>query len=248
MNPLEVSAGTNRWASVPVGEKLVFYLGALLCAMVLPPRTGAPLVLAVVLVATLVLARVDRRLFVLALAGPAVFIALGSIPIAVGIHGGLHLESAGVTLAVDTSLRAIAATAATIGLASTTAMSDLLDLARRMGMSPALCHVTDLTYRLVGILFAAALTARESIDLRLGLHDRRRAMAAVGGQFALVFVRAMERARAMSEAMSLRAEPGQTAVLTDTRPMRPSRIAASVVVLAAVAAAALLLRGIIDGT
>ena len=65
---------------------------------------------------------------------------------------------------------------------------------------------------------------------------------------ALVFVRAMERARAMSEAMSLRAEPGQTAVLTDTRPMRPSRIAASVVVLAAVAAAALLRRGIIDGT
>ena len=232
---------------MPVGEKLVLYLGALLCAMVLPPRTGAPLVLVVVLVATLGLARVDTRLYLLALTGPAVFIALGSLPIAVGVHGGLHLESTGVALAVDTSLRAIAATAATIGLASTTAMSDLLDLARRMGMSPALCHVTDLTYRLVGILFATVFTARESIDLRLGLHDRRRAMTAVGGQFALVFVRAMERARAMSEAMSLRAEPGQTAVLTDTRPVRAGRIAAIVLVLAAIAIAALLLGRIIDG-
>lgn len=88
MNPLDLSAAQNRWSRHPAAEKLVLYGGLLLCAMVLPPRTAAPLVLLAVAVATLVFARVRPRLFVLALIGPAVFIALGSVPIAVGLRGG----------------------------------------------------------------------------------------------------------------------------------------------------------------
>lgn len=235
MNPLDLSAAQNRWATHPAAEKLFLYGGLLLCAMVLPTRTAAPLVLATVLVATLALARVRPRLFVLALLGPAVFIALGSVPIAVSLHGGPHLEAGGLDLAVDTALRAIAASSATIGLAVTTLMADLLDLARRAGVPAPLCHVADLTYRLVGILIRSARTAREAIGLRLGLQNARGAVNAIGGQSALIFVRATERGRAMSEAMSLRAEPGRTSVLTADRPVRPARLAVTAVVLAAVA-------------
>lgn len=235
MNPLETSATRSRWATDPAAEKVWLYGGLLLCAMVLPPRTGAPLVLLAVLVATLGLARVRVRLFVLALLGPAAFIAIGSVPIAVSLRGGPHLEPGGLSLAVDTALRAIAASAATIGLAATTLMADLLGLFRRGGVTAALCHVADLTYRLVGILIRSAHTAREAVDLRLGLRNPRVAITVVGSQSALVFVRATQRARAISEAMSLRAEPGMTAVLGADRPVRPARLAAAAVAFAAIA-------------
>ncbi|BBZ02458.1 hypothetical protein MCHIJ_18950 [Mycolicibacterium chitae] len=240
MNPLEISAAQNRWSTDPALEKVCLYGGLLLCAMVLPPRTGAPLVLVVTAVATIALARVRARLFFLALLGPAVFIAIGSVPIAVSLRGGPHLEPGGVDLAVDTALRSVAASAATIGLAVTTLMADLLDLARRAGVPAALCHVADLTYRLVGILVRSAMTAREAVGLRLGLRDARGAIAVVGAQSALIFVRATGRARAMSEAMSLRAEPGMTAVLTEDRPVRPARLAVTAAVLGMVAAVSVL--------
>lgn len=240
MNPLEISAAHNRWSTDPAIEKVWLYGGLLVCAMVLPPRTGAPLVLLATVVATLALARVPARLFLLALLGPAVFIALGSVPIAVSLRGGPHLEPGGVDLAVDTALRAIAASAATIGLAVTTLMADLLDLARRAGVPAPLCHVADLTYRLVGILLRSARTAREAVGLRLGMRDARGAIAVIGAQFALIFVRATDRARAMSEAMSLRAEPGMTAVLTGDRPARPRRLAATAVLLGLISAASVL--------
>lgn len=225
---------------------MFLYGGLLLCAMLLPPRTGAPLVFMVTSVATLAAARVRPRLFALALAGPALFIALGSLPIAVGLRGGPHLDSAGVSIAVDTALRSMAASAATIGLAVTTTMTDLLQLARRAGLPAPLCHVVDLTYRMVGILLHSARTAREAASLRLGLQDARGAIAVVGAQTALVFVRALQRARSMSEAMSLRAEPGMTAVLTAHRPIRPSRIAVSALTLIGICVLALWIRRVID--
>ncbi|MGW0159839.1 CbiQ family ECF transporter T component [Mycobacterium sp. NPDC003323] len=240
MNPLEISAAQNRWARDPAAEKLFLFAGLLLCAMVLPPRTAAPLVLAATAVVTLVLARVRVRLFLLVLLGPVLFIAIGSVPIAVSLRGGAHLEPGGVDLAVDTALRSMAASAATIGLALTTLMADLLDLARRAGVPAPLCHVADLTYRLVGILVQSARSAREAVGLRLGLRNPRDAIAAIGSQTALIFVRATDRARAMSEAMSLRAEPGCTAVLTADRPVRPARLALSTALLAVIAVVSLL--------
>ncbi len=240
MNPLELSAAQNRWATNPAAEKLWLFGGLLLCAMVLPPRTAAPLVLLTVAVATLVFARVQPRVFLLALLGPAVFIAIGSLPIAVSLKGGPHLDPGGVETAIDTALRAISASAATIGLAVTTLMADLLDLARRAGVPASLCHVADLTYRLVGILVRSARAAREAVGLRLGLRNPRDAIAVIGTQSALIFVRATERAGAMSEAMSLRAEPGMTAVLTADRPVRPAWLAVTTLVLGAIVATSLL--------
>ncbi|MCF6387746.1 cobalt ECF transporter T component CbiQ [Mycobacterium sp. MBM] len=239
MNPLEISAAQNRWSTDPAIEKVFLFGGLLLCAMVLPTRTAAPLVLLTTAVATLALAKVRPRLFVLALTGPAIFIALGSVPIAVSLRGGPHLDPGGVELAVDTALRSIAASGATIALAATTSMADLLGLARRAGVPASLCHVADLTYRLIGILIHSARSAREAVGLRLGLQRTRGAIAAIGAQTALVFVRATDRARAMSEAMSLRAEPGMTAVLTANRPARPARLGATAVVLGALAAVSL---------
>jgi len=51
----------------------------------------------------------------------------------------------------------------------------------------------------------------------------------------------------MSEAMSMRAEPGMTAVLTGDRPVRPARLAATTVLLGAVAAASLVSWRFVDG-
>lgn len=243
MNPLETAAAGCAWAGRPVAEKLLLFGGLLLCAVTLPPRQAGPVVLVAVTLAV-ALARVPARVYLGALVGPLVFVALGVVPLAVdvvgGLRGGAWVPPGGVDRAVDTAWRATSASAATIGLACTTPLASLLGSARRLGVPGPLCHVADMTYRLLGILLATARALRDSVDLRLGLRSRRGAVAALGGQFATVFVHGMLRARRIEESMSLRAEPGESAVTVRSAPVSVAHVAATLVVLGVVVAAGLL--------
>lgn len=237
MNPLERQAATCRWSRLPVAEKLLLFGGLLLAAVLLPPWPGAALV-AVVVAACVLAAGVRVRVFALALAGPLVFIAIGTVPLAMDIAGGLRHQvwfpEQGRQRALETAARSVAASSATIALACTTTMSSLLASARRAGLPAPLCHVVDLTYRLVGILVVTARALRESVELRAGFTRPGRAVAALGGQFATVFVLALQRSRRMSEAMSLRAEPGATAVAAPRVPVAPWHLLAILATLTVV--------------
>lgn len=225
MNPIERAATHSAWAHLPVAEKLLLFGGLLVLALVLPTWPAAAIIFAVVAIAV-GLARVPLRLFAVAVLGPALFIAIGVIPVAVDIVGGLRhgvwFPPSGIQRATTTALRAISASAATVGLACTTTMASLLAAARRIGVPPQLCHLADMTYRLVGILIATARSLRDTITLRLGFVHRAHAINALGSQFATVFVQSMSRSRRMADARALRAEPGSTAVAT--APTRPSLV------------------------
>lgn len=235
MNPLERTAAQCAWAQWAVGEKVLLFGGLLIAAIILPPWPAAPLICAVV-AAALVAARVRLRVVALALAGPAVFIALGAAAVSLDLGGALHggpwFPQVALQRAADTALRALSASAATVALACTTTMASLLAAARALGLPAPLCHLTDTTYRLVGILIATARALGETIALRLGFAQRRRAIAALGSQFATVFVQALSRSRRMDEAMSLRAAPGATAVTPRRAPASAARLAGIVAILA----------------
>ncbi len=235
MNPLELVASHNRWSALPVAEKVLLFGGLLVAALLVPPPVGHGVILAVCCVCALVLARVPTRVFVPALLAPATFLLLSSGPLVLDlVDWRFVVDPVGVDTAWRTVSRAVAATAATITLACTTPVSDLLTAGRRLGLPAPLAHVVDTTYRLIGLLISTTRNLRQMYDLRLGHRTARAAIGAVGTQFASVLVIAMRRARALDEAMSLRAEPGESTVLTDSRPVSSVRVSAILAVLAAV--------------
>lgn len=237
MNPLELAAAHNRWSDRPVAEKLLLFGGLLVAALLVPPPVGHAAILAVCCVCGLVLARVPARVYLPALLAPAVFLALGVGPLVWDLVGGrLVVDPTGVDAAWRAVSRAIAATAATVTLACTTPAADLLAAGRRAGLPAPLAHVVDTTYRLVGILVGTTRTLRQAHDLRLGHRTALAAITSVGTQFATVFVLALSRARAIDDAMALRAERGETAVLAPARPVSAARLVVITVVVGAVVA------------
>ncbi|MBB1034533.1 cobalt ECF transporter T component CbiQ [Dietzia sp. CQ4] len=232
MNPLELAASHNRWSARPVAEKLLLFGGLLVAALLVPPPVGHGVILAVCALCALVLARVPARVYLPALFAPVVFFVVGTAPLIWDLADWrLVMDPAGVDTAWRTVSCAIAATAATITLACTTPIADLLAAGRRAGLPAPLAHVVDTTYRLIGILIGTTRTLRQSHDLRLGNRTARSAIGSIGTQFASVFVLAMTRARAIDDAMSMRAEPGETAVLAPARPVSPARLTVICVVL-----------------
>lgn len=235
MNPLELAAAHSRWSAFPVAEKLLLFGGLLVAALLVPPPAGHAAIVAVCAVCALALARVPARVYLPALLAPAVFLVLGTGPLVLDVSAWrVTVDPAGVDTARRTVSRAVAATAATVTFACTTPVADLLAAGRRIGLPAPLTHVVDTTYRLIGILIGTTRTLRQSYELRLGHRTARAAIGSVGTQFASVFALAMIQARALDEAMSLRAERGETAVLADVRPLSPARVAAIGAVLLSV--------------
>jgi cobalt/nickel transport system permease protein len=130
--------------------------------------------------------------------------------------------------------RAIAATAATITLACTTPVADLLAAGRRAGLPVPLAHIVDTTYRLIGLLLDSTRTLRHAHDLRLGRRTAQAAITSIGTQFASVFVLSIRRARAIDDAMAMRAERGHTEVLTEATPVSAARVLVICLVLVSV--------------
>ena len=236
MNPLELAASHNRWSAFPAVEKLLLFGGLLVAALLVPPPVGHVAILAVCGVCALVLARVPARIYIAALLAPVAFLVLGTGPLVLDVVGWRPVvDPAGVDTAWRTVSRAIAATAATITLACTTPVADLLVTGRRAGLPAPLAHIVDTTYRLIGLLIDSTRTLRQSHDLKLGYRTRRSAISSIGTQFASVFVLSTRRARAIDDAMSLRAERGHTAVLVESAPVSAARIMGICVVLVSVA-------------
>lgn len=225
MNPLELAASHNRWTNLPVAEKLLLFGGLLVAALLVPPPVGHAAILAVCCLCALALARVPVRIYLAALLAPVAFLVLGTGPLVLDVVGWrLVVDPSGVDTAWRTVTRAIAATAATITLACTTPVADLLAAGRRAGLPVPLAHIVDTTYRLIGLLLDSTRTLRHAHDLRLGRRTAQAAITSIGTQFASVFVLSIRRARAIDDAMAMRAERGHTEVLTEATPVSAARV------------------------
>lgn len=237
MNPLEAAAARNRWAHRATGEKILLFGGLLLCAVALPPFPGATAVLVVVLAVAFLGAAVPPRLLGVLAAGPLVFIGLGVLPLFVSVSAaGIGWDPEGPRRAAEVAMRASAAVLCTLAFAATTPLGDLLAWLRRRGVPGAVCHVADLTYRMVSTLMETVRVTYQAQAARLGHRTRRAMVRDTAGQMAAVFVRAMETARGLEEGLALRAEPGSMATLSRRRAVSPAFVVATLALLAVVIA------------
>lgn len=178
LTAVDDAAWTSPWRARQVGEKVALGLGLVLTALLAPTWPGSALVLVVALVATCGPARIPVRVLATVLAAPLVFVMIGAAPVAVSLGapadapgwrwGPLLVGPDGLRTAVHLVAHSLAGTSALLLLATTTPMVDLLAWLRRLRVPDALIEISSLTYRLLWILLAAALTIHEAQVARLG--------------------------------------------------------------------------------
>ncbi|MBF0125831.1 MAG: cobalt ECF transporter T component CbiQ [Magnetococcales bacterium] len=219
MSPIDRAAHLNRWRHRSLTEKALLTFGMLSLAMVSPPCPTAPIVAVVMTAAALAGARVPVRVWLACALGPAGFLLVGGISLAVQVDaGGIGLTPMGLTVAAQRIVRSLAAVACLLFLALTTPTTDLLAGLRRLGVPAELVEIALLMYRFLFLLADVALAMDAAQAARLGHSTRRRRLRSLGRLVANLLPRALDRARRMETGLAARGWQGE---------MRVSSLAAS---------------------
>ena len=237
------AAWASAWRLRATGDKLLLCTGLIICALLLPAWPGSVLVAATAVGLALGPARVPARTFARAVRWPLAFVLVGALTAVVTVDGG------GLGWAPDAAARggslvghAVAGSAAVLLLATTTPMSDLLPVLRRLGVPAAVVEVAAVTYRLLFQLLAALAAVREAQSARMGWSTARRSHRSAGLLAAAVLTRAWDRARRLHEGLAGRGMETGLRVLAETRPSSPAFRTAALALPAAITALTLVAR------
>jgi cobalt/nickel transport system permease protein len=213
------AAWASAWRERAAGDKLLLCAGLLVCALALPPWPGAVLVALTAVVLALGPARVPPGTFLRAVRWPLAFVAVGALTAVVTLDGGgLGWAPDAATRAGELVGRAVAGSTAVLLLATTTPMTDLLPVLRRLRVPAAVVEVAAVTYRLLFVLLDSLGAVREAQTARMGWSSPRRSYRSAGMLAAAVLTRSWDRARRMQDGLAGRGMETGLRVLPDGRP------------------------------
>lgn len=231
MRAIDHYAWTNRWRNRHPVEKLLPAFSLLLLTLLLPPLTTGPLVLLLTLLATVWGAGIPLRTFGNVMAVPAAFLLAGAPFLAVSVTFSdgvsLHFSMEGGRLALETTVRALAAVSCLAFLTLTTPLVDWAPLLLRLGTPASVVELILLMYRLIFVFAERILTGRQAQAARLGYVRVDRSLYSIGLLAGNLFQRGLDRARRLEIGLAARGYAGELRVLTPERPLSWSRLAAA---------------------
>ncbi|MCL5735220.1 MAG: cobalt ECF transporter T component CbiQ [Actinobacteria bacterium] len=221
MNTIDRIAYSNALARRSAAEKMILALGMLLAALVLPPWPGGPVVLTVMLIATLGVAKVPARTYFRIAWAPLSFLSVGVIPllVSIGFRGSwlvsFHWAEGGVGLVIRVSLRSFAALSCLLFLSMTTPIPQVLRVMRRLHVPPVLTEVSLVIYRNIWMFVATVRSIRRAQHARLGYSSLRTSYRSLGMLVGTFFGQTLQRARAMEHGLQARNWQGELVVLDE---------------------------------
>lgn len=217
------AAWESPWRARPVGSRVFLSFSLILTALLTPAWPGCVLVAVTALALMLCSARIRPSLVAFVTLPPAMFIAVGVIPIAVQVGGSpfLRLAPDGVATALNVLAHGIAGTLALLLLVTTTTMVDLMGWARSLRIPAPVLEIAELMYRLVFVLLSTAVAIQQAQQARLAAdaplwRRMRYAADAVG----TVLLRTWDRASRLQHGLELRGYEEDLTTLAP--PRRPS--------------------------
>lgn len=234
---IDAAAWDSPWRRRRVGEKVLLSGSLVLTALLSDPWPGCVLVAAVALVLMLGPARI-RPLLVLGVMGaPAVFLLIGTLPVAATWHGmgdlawgnlgwatdgfalgPLRITPGGVARAAALWAHSLAGTLAVILLATTTPMVDLMGWLRILRIPDPLIEIASLTYRLLFLLLGTTLAIREAQRARLGdVASWRRRWSIVANALGSALITTWDRATRLQAGLEGRGYEDALLTLSPTR-------------------------------
>jgi cobalt/nickel transport system permease protein len=238
---LDHAAWSSPWRTRSVRDKGVLSLGLLLAAVAIPPFPGGVAVAVVSLVLLLGPIRVGwaRLGRIVWLPLLSILIGVATVAISPSWDGGpkLQVTAAGMTMAADLAVRAVAATLAMLTLACSTPMVDLLSALRRARVPDPLIEIAALVYRFTFGLLESAGAIHAAQEARLGYANRSAAMRSASMGVAALFVRSWDHARRLEAGLAGRGYEDSLRTLEPDRRRSAAFLAGSLVLLATLAAA-----------
>lgn len=236
---LDHAAWSSPWRSRSVRDKGVLSLGLLLAAIALPPVPGGLAVAAASLALLLGPIRVGgaRLLRIVAIPLVSILVGVATVAVSVGWADGpiVQVTGAGLLMARDLAVRALAATLAMFTLACSTPMIDLLSALRRARVPDALVETAALVYRFTFGLLENVGAIHAAQEARLGYASRRAAMRSASMAVGVLFLRSWDRARRLEAGLAGRGYEDSLRTLDPHRRRSTAFLAASLALLVAVA-------------
>lgn len=245
MLPIDAAAHSSRWRRRHPVDKAVLGLGLTVLAVSLPPWPGAVLVLITALAVLLGPAGVPPRKLWRAYRVPLGFCITGALTLIVqlgGPEGFVTLADGGPARAGGLLLRTSAASLGVLLFAFTTPMSDLLPRLVKAGVPAPVVDVALVMYRMSFLLLDSMSRIRQAQAARLGHTTRAATWRSLGGLGATAFVRAFDRASRLQAGLAGRGYDGTLRVLVPEARISRRFVAASAVLLLALAALTLVLE------
>lgn len=245
MLPIDAAAHSSRWRRRHPVDKAVLGFGLTVLAVSLPPWPGAVLVLIAALAVLLGPAGVPPRKLWRAYRVPLGFCVTGALTLIVqlgGPQGFVTLADGGPARAGGLLLRTSAASLGVLLFAFTTPMSDLLPRLVKAGVPAPVVDVALVMYRMSFLLLDSMSRIRQAQAARLGHTTRAATWRSLGGLGATAFVRAFDRASRLQAGLAGRGYDGTLRVLVPEARVSRRFVAASAVLLLALAALTLVLE------
>ncbi|MDI6899870.1 MAG: cobalt ECF transporter T component CbiQ [Methanolinea sp.] len=236
---LEDIAHNSALRETNTAVKLATGAGAILLCL-LSPGFFAPLFVAVTLVLALVLlARVDIHTLLHVYMAPALF-ALFSIAVIVLVSGGgecfwrwqplpwfaLSLSRDGINQGVLVLARFAGGTTAIAFIALTTPMTDLFAVMKRARVPDEVTDLAMIIYRTIFVIMAHVVQVYRAQIMRLGYSTFRESVRSFATLCGAVFIASWEAGEDLVRAMEARCYDGKFAVLGRDRPPAPLSVAA----------------------
>jgi cobalt/nickel transport system permease protein len=216
---VEQSAYTNRWRHVAPAAKASFAAAVMASAWIAHRPASLAVMAIVLLLATLLVARVPVRIYFSMLLPPLGFVAVSCLMMLATVDGaGWHWQVARWPAVAATALRALVMLAALLGLVLTTPMPDLLGLLRRMGVPELLLDLMMLCYRMLFVLRQAWDEGMTAQSARLGYGRMACAWRSLGLLTGQMAVQVWQRAGAMQTAALARGYDSRLRFLSTVYP------------------------------
>jgi len=246
----EQHAYSNRWRSVSADAKAAFAALALVAAFVAHPP--AAFGLSVVMAGVTVLgARVPLRSYARVAVTPWSFLLISAVTLAVSVQLGgdgwlpvtLSVEPGQAAQALAVVARSIAALSATLFLALTTPMTDVISLARRMRVPATLVEMMTICYRALFVLLDVIHDMGSAQAARLGHSTWRNSIRSMGTAVALLAVETWRRSMIMHQASLARGGGEELRFLEPRREGVPAQLATALSFGVALVVAAAVIPG-----
>ena len=212
---IEQAAYASRWRRVSPAAKGAFALCGLVAAFAAASPGGGLVVALLLLAVSWLLARVPVGVYFRVAAPVLLFLAVGSLSLAVALGRDPATGSLALQLAPDAAAqlsrlgaRSLGALAALLLLVLTTPLPDLIALLRRLNMPELLLDLMVLCYRMLFVFSAAVHDTLTAQSARLGYATPRLALRSLAGLVANLAVQLWQRAYALHTAAQARNNDG----------------------------------------
>ncbi len=242
----------NRWRAVSVDAKAAFAALGMVAAFVAHPPVGSFAVAAALGTVTVLGAGVPARSYAKVATIPWAFLMVSAVTLAVSVRLGggplpvsLVVEPQQGAIAVAAVSRSLAALSATLFLALTTPMTDVISLARRLHVPTTLVEMMTICYRSLFVLSDAVNDMRQAQTARLGYSSWRNRIRSMGTAVALLAIESWRRSIVMHQASLARAGGDELRFLEPQRDGVPGQLAIASSFGVALVVAATLVPGIL---